>query len=256
MLPDEAKAAGPVSSVFGRLIYAVGDIHGCYDQLRALLAKISDDAAGRADGRRVALIFCGDYIDRGPASRQVVDALWWLKRHGPFDLHCLKGNHEQVLLDYLADPAAAAGWMRFGGAETLNSYGVAAPGADASAAEHCRARDDLLENMPASHLKFFESLELMVGIGEYAFVHAGIRPGVPLEEQDGRDLLWIRDDWIENERPVERIIVHGHTWIDGKAEVRPHRIGIDTGAYETGILSAVRIEDGEIGFLSASNREH
>lgn len=256
MRTDETDSKGPTGSVFGRLIYAVGDIHGCYDQLRDLLAKISDDAAQRAEGRRVGLIFCGDYIDRGPASREVVDAMWWLKRHGPFDLHCLKGNHEQVLLDYLDDPAAAADWMRFGGAETLRSYGVEPPERDANPAEHCRARDDLLENMPSAHLKFFENLELMVGIGEYAFVHAGVRPGVPLEEQASRDLLWIRNDWIENDRPAERIIVHGHTWSDHEAEIRPHRIGIDTGVYETGILSAVRIEDGEIAILSASNRAH
>lgn len=249
-------AAGPRGSVFGRLIYAVGDIHGCYDQLRQLLEKISADAAERADGRRVGLIFCGDYIDRGPASREVVDAMWWLKRHSPFELHCLKGNHEQVLLDYLDDPVAAADWMRFGGVETLRSYGVDAPAPDAAPAEHRRARDDLLESMPVAHLKFFESLEMMVGIGEYAFVHAGVRPGVPLEAQSSRDLLWIREDWIYNEQPAERIIVHGHTWIDDKAEVRPHRIGIDTGVYETGVLSAVRIEDGQIGFLSASGTEH
>jgi len=248
---DRSARAAPVGSVDGGLIYAVGDVHGCYDQLRNLLEKIAADARERSGGRPVSLIFCGDYIDRGPASREVVDALWWLTCHGPFDLHCLKGNHEQGLLDYLDNPAAVADWMEFGGLETLRSYGVAAPEVYADPDEHCRARDDLLESMPAAHLKFFESLELMVGIGDYVFVHAGVRPGVPLEKQAVRDLLWIRQEWIENERPAERIVIHGHSWIDREPDVCPHRIGIDTGAYETGVLSAVRIEDGQIGFLSA-----
>lgn len=248
---DPSAVRSPVGGVDGRLVYAIGDIHGCYAQLRTLLATIATDAEKRADGRAVSLIFCGDYVDRGPASREVVDALWWLMRHGPFDLHCLKGNHEQVLLDYLANPVAAAAWLRFGGVETLQSYGVTPPDPDAEPDAHLRARDDLLEAMPAAHLRFFEQLEMMVGIGDYVFVHAGVRPGVPLSEQTHQDLLWIREDWIESDEPAERIIVHGHSWVDHRPDVQLHRIGIDTGAYETGILSAVRIEDGRFGFLSA-----
>lgn len=252
MATDALLLGGPVGKVDGGVIYAVGDIHGCYTQLRRLLSKIADDTAKRAAGRPVSLVFCGDYIDRGPASREVVDALVWLLRHGPFDLHCLKGNHEQVLLDYIEDPMGAMDWIAFGGAETLLSYGVTPPEPDADPRDHVRARDDLLENMPAAHLRFFDRLELMVGIGDYAFVHAGVRPGVPLTAQTSRDLLWIRDEWITAERPAERIIVHGHSWLDDEPEVRPHRIGIDTGAYETGVLSAVRIEDDGIAFLSAT----
>ena len=160
-------------SVDGQLVYAVGDIHGCYDLLRQLLAKISCDAANRAKGRTPRLIFCGDYIDRGPDTSHVLDALCWLKRHRPFDAQFLMGNHEEVFLAYLADPISANIWMKFGGYETLRSYGVSPPEINAPAKEHQAARDNLLQRMPIAHLRFIEELQLMIGIGDYAFVHAG-----------------------------------------------------------------------------------
>lgn len=246
----EPTPAEPRGLVDGRLVYAIGDIHGCYDQLRRLLAKIARDAEARAAGRTASLIFCGDYVDRGPASCQVIDALCWLRRHGPFHVHCLKGNHEQVMLDYIADPEPARGWMLFGGAETLRSYGVTPPGAGDDLHLHHAARDDLLERMPAAHLRLLEDLELMVGVGDYAFVHAGVRPGVPLASQREDDLLWIREAFIEVEEPLERIIVHGHSWVDAQPALLAHRIGIDTGAYQTGVLSAVRLEDGVVEVLA------
>ncbi len=239
----------PLGSVDGQLVYAIGDIHGCYDELRALLAKIAQDAERRAAGRTASLIFCGDYIDRGTASSQVLDALCWLKRHGPYHVHFLKGNHEQVMLQYIADPAPVREWVAFGGAQTLHSYGVAPPDMADSLERHVTARDDLLERMPVAHLRFLETLELMVGIGDYAFVHAGVRPGVRLSEQTEEDLLWIRAGFIDADRAHERIIVHGHTPERSGPVMRPHRIGIDTGAYETGVLTALRLEDGDIGVL-------
>lgn len=243
--------AWPTGKADGQLIYAVGDIHGCYDQLRRLLAQIESDAHDRARGRTASVIFCGDYVDRGPASRQVLDALCWLKRWRPFHVVFLKGNHEQVMLDYLATPDRAADWLRFGGAATLQSYGVTAPAFDDPADAHRAARDDLLERLPVSHLRFLESLELMIGVGDYAFVHAGIRPGVALAKQSEDDLLWIREEFLEIAGPHDRIIVHGHTWDSDQPQVRPHRIGIDTGAYETGVLTAIRIEDDSVTMLSA-----
>jgi len=243
------SAPGP-GDVDGQLVYAIGDIHGCYDQLRALLAQIAADAEVRAKGRVASLIFCGDYVDRGPASREVLDALCWLKRHGPFNLHFLKGNHEQVMLDYIVEPAVARVWMKWGGAETLRSYGVDPPRVDDPADRHRVARDELLESMPAAHLRFLETLELMVGVGDYAFVHAGIRPGVSLEDQSQEDLLWIRDDFLGAEEDHERIIVHGHSWTADRPVILPNRIGIDTGAYETGVLAGLRIEDGLVEILS------
>jgi serine/threonine protein phosphatase 1 len=247
-----SAAARPRGKVDGQLVYAIGDIHGCYDQLRRLLADISADAESRAKGRTATLIFCGDYVDRGPASAQVLDALCWLKRHGPFHVHFLKGNHEQVMLTYLADPEAAHEWMRFGGVETLASYGVTAPSPDDGPERHVVARDDLLERMPVAHLRFLESLELMVGIGDYAFVHAGVRPEIPLADQREQDLLWIRKGFVDVETKHERIIVHGHTWADSQPILQPHRIGIDTGVYETGVLTAVRIEDDVVEIIATA----
>lgn len=237
-------------SVDGQLVYAVGDIHGCYDLLRQLLAKISCDAANRAKGRTPRLIFCGDYIDRGPDTSHVLDALCWLKRHRPFDAQFLMGNHEEVFLAYLADPISANIWMKFGGYETLRSYGVLPPPINAPAKEHQAARDNLLERMPIAHLRFIEELQLMVGIGDYAFVHAGVRPGIAFAKQAKQDLLWIRDEFLNIDRRHERVVVHGHSWSDERPVNLSHRIAIDTGAHETGVLTAVRLEDGAVDFLS------
>jgi len=245
--PDARPPAGLVD---GQLVYAIGDIHGCYRQLRELLQRIALDAEQRADGRTPNLIFCGDYVDRGPESARVIDALCWIKRHGPYNAHFLKGNHEQVMLNYLANPPAAAPWLRFGGIETLQSYGVEPPPAAAPRAAHLKARDDLLEALPVAHLRFLEALELMVGIGDYAFVHAGIKPGRALSEQSEEDMLWIRNGFVDVETRLERIIVHGHTWVDDQPQFGPWRIGIDTGAYETGALTAVRLEDHEVDIIS------
>jgi serine/threonine protein phosphatase 1 len=249
-LAQPAQPFWPTGKVDGQLVYAIGDIHGCYDQLRQLLSQIAEDAEARANGRTTILIFCGDYVDRGPASRQVLDALCWLKRRRPFHLQFLKGNHEQAMLDYMADPAGTTAWLRFGGIETLQSYGVTPPDPDAAPEAHVSARDDLLERLPVSHLRFLENLELMVGVGDYAFVHAGVRPGVALTRQVADDLLWIREDFLDAESPHDRIIIHGHTWESDEPQVRSNRIGIDTGAYETGVLSALSIEDGEVRILA------
>lgn len=248
---DQAtRPVWPTGKADGQLIYAIGDIHGCYDQLRRLLAQIADDKAIHARGRTATVIFCGDYVDRGPGSRQVLDALCWLKRWRPFNVAFLKGNHEQVMLDYIAAPDRATAWLRFGGAETLQSYGVTPPAPDAPAEAHLAARDDLLERLPVSHLHFLEGLELLIGVGDYAFVHAGVRPGVALARQSEEDLLWIREQFLDVQGPHERIIVHGHTWSSDQPQVTPHRIGIDTGAYETGVLTAVCIEDESVRLLA------
>jgi serine/threonine protein phosphatase 1 len=240
------------NKIDGNLVYAVGDIHGCYKQLKALLKKIADDAAARADGRNVIMVFCGDYVDRGPDSALVLDSLCWLRRHSPYDLYFLKGNHEEVLNAYLRDPRQAQEWLQFGGRETLLSYGVTPPEPDAPIAHHFRARADLLEAMPVSHWRFLESLELMVTIGDFAFVHAGVRGAQPLAKQTADDLLWIRAEFLDYEEPHEKIIVHGHSWNSAVPDINRHRIGIDTGTYETGVLTALRIEDSGVGVLQAS----
>lgn len=239
------------ASTGGRLVYAVGDVHGRYDRLAELLALIARDSDARAPAAAPVLVFLGDYVDRGPDSARVLSTLVWLRRHGGFEVHALMGNHERAMLDFLADPVATKVWMRWGGDATLASYGVAAPGEDAPDADFARARDDLLDQLPVAHLRLLEALAPIATIGDYAFVHAGIRPGVPLRRQEEADLLWIREEFLDDEQRHEKVIVHGHTWVDAEPVLRPNRIGVDTGAYSTGVLTAVRLEDGAVDVLRA-----
>lgn len=238
----------------GRLIYAVGDVHGRYDLLKALLALILEDCVRRGGDRRPLLIFCGDYVDRGPDSAAVLEAMIWLERRSDIEACFLKGNHEGALLCFLDDPLNCAGWLRFGGAETLRSYGVEAP-TPGDAFSCFGARDLLVQRMPLSHLRFLERLELMRVVGDYAFVHAGINPEIGLDSQREEDLLWIRYEFLDAEGPFEKIVVHGHSWVGDQPQILPHRIGIDTGAFATGVLSAIRLDGDDIGLLQARGRE-
>jgi serine/threonine protein phosphatase 1 len=239
-------AGGPTE---GRLIYAIGDVHGRYDLMTDLLARIVRDGAARAAGRRPLVIFCGDYVDRGPDSARVMEALTWLQRREDVEVRLLKGNHEQALMSFIDAPEKAGPWLRFGGDATLAAYGVAPPEAEDDPARMRAARDALLERMPSSHLRLIEQMELMFVIGDYAFVHAGIEPGVALADQTEDQLLWIRDGFIGDEGPFEKVIVHGHTWTDGRPALLPHRIGLDTGAYATGVLTAVRFDGEDMAVL-------
>ena len=241
--------------VEGQLVYAIGDIHGRYDLMKALLAQIVADYPGRAAGRRPVVIFLGDYVDRGPDSAKVVEALLWLARRPDLDVRMLKGNHEDAMLGFLDTPATGAAWLRYGGAETLASYGVLAPDPDEGAAGLSRARDELLERMPASHLRLLQGLELMLQLGDYVFVHAGVRPRTALAAQEPHDLLWIRKEFLEARGPFEKVVVHGHTWLSDRPQVFDHRIGVDTGAFATGALTAVRLQDGEIAVFQARAAE-
>ena len=242
----ERPAPPRALSTDGEVIYAVGDIHGRYDLLKKALAQIAvdcgDEGLGEGGRRLPMLILLGDYIDRGPDSAKVLQALVWLKRRGEFALRLLKGNHEQALLAFLEDPEAHEDWLGYGGAETLASYGVTPPARGAGAPALGRARDALLDQMPASHLQLLEELEPMVLVGDYAFVHAGVRPDRPLAYQAENDLLWIRRGFIDASGPFERVIVHGHTWLSEQPQVTEHRIGLDTGAYTTGVLTVARLD--------------
>ena len=243
---ERPAVAPPARSTEGQLIYAVGDIHGRYDLMKSALAGILQDSAEAARGRTPVLIFLGDYVDRGPESAKVLQALVWLQRRGAFALRLLKGNHEQGLLAFLEDPEAGGAWLGYGGAETLAAYGVAPPPLGAGVEALGRARDALLDNMPASHLQLLGELELMAVIGDYAFVHAGVRPDRPLESQSERELLWIREGFVDAPGPFERVIVHGHTWLGEQPQVLEHRIGLDTGAYATGVLTVARLDEGSL----------
>jgi serine/threonine protein phosphatase 1 len=240
---------GAAADTGGRLVYAIGDVHGCYDLLKDLLAQIAEDVAARTPDRRPVLVFCGDYIDRGPQPAQVLEALIWLQRADRFELHLLMGNHEQALLGFLENPASAPGWLRNGGDATLAGYGVEAPDPEAGEAAFVRARDALLARLPAAHLRLLQSLRLMVAVGDYVFVHAGVRPGVALADQNPDDLLWIREAFTRAPGPFEKVVVHGHSWTSDRPQVLGHRIGIDTGAYATGALTAVRLDGPEVAVL-------
>jgi len=241
------------AKVAGELLYAIGDIHGRYDLLMEMLALIVEDARGRCRGRTPILVTCGDYIDRGPDSARVLTALDWIRRDDRVRLHAIKGNHEAAFLGFLAEPQDGTAWLAFGGDATLRSYGVRPPAEFQDISELIRARDDLLEVMPAAHLRVLEGLELMVTVGDYAFVHAGIRPGVPLSRQKADDLLWIRGPFLDRTEPFEKRIVHGHSWMEAAPEIYDNRIGLDTGAYETGVLTAIRIEDHEVEVLQTAH---
>jgi len=226
--------------------YAIGDIHGRHDLMMALLAAIFADAS---DGRNI-IIFLGDYIDRGPASRQVIEDISGFDRPG-WDVVALRGNHEQVLLDFLDDPEIYRVWRPFGAPDTLLSYGVEPPLYSDTAAL-VTARDSLAAALPARHLDFLKNLPLRYELGDYLFVHAGVRPGVSLNRQHADDLLWIREAFLEFDGYLGKKIVHGHT-PEERPVVTASRIGIDTGAYATDRLSAVVIENDGYRFLSTDS---
>lgn len=227
-------------------VYAIGDIHGRLDLFDELLQKIDEDdaARGKAD---TLLVLLGDLMDRGPDSRGVIERAMQLKQASPDKVRILAGNHEEVYL------GAATGnermvkfFCRIGGRETILSY-------DISLEEYRDLQtEDLAKRLPAlipqSHIDFVKSFEDVVVIGDYAFVHAGVRPGVSLEEQRQKDLRWIRDEFLFEEAAHDKIIVHGHSITDDIDECH-NRIGIDTGAYDSGVLTALCLQGGDRWYL-------
>ncbi|HEV2815946.1 MAG TPA: metallophosphoesterase family protein [Allosphingosinicella sp.] len=229
----------------GRRIYAIGDIHGRRDLVEQLLAMIDADDRRRG-AARTELIFLGDLVDRGPDSRGVVERLMALRDERP--ARFLMGNHEEVFLRAVAgDTRALRFLIRIGGRETLFSYGI-------SAEEYRELEYDALmarirEQVPADHIAFLSAFEQWIEVGDYLFVHAGLRPGVALEDQAQSDLCWIRDDFLRHRESFGRMVVHGHS-ITEEIDERTNRIGIDTGAYATGRLAAIGLEGGERWYLS------
>lgn len=228
----------------GTRVYGIGDIHGCADQLDSLMATIRQEEAAREAASQ--LVFLGDYIDRGPESRGVVERLIALKADRPQTVF-LKGNHEASLLDFLRDPHDYADWLEWGGAETLESYGVAP-----MATRHAQdLAAEFRERLPRAHVEFLEGLELWRSFGDYLFVHAGLRPGKPIEEQAETDLLWIRGEFHNspaNLRP-EKVVVHGHHPMSKPLDAG-WRIAVDTGACFGGPLTAVALEGELRRFIS------
>lgn len=231
----------------GMRIYAIGDVHGRLDLLERAHAGI----ASELDRRRPAsyrIVHCGDYIDRGPESAGVVVRLVELSRRDP-NVVCLGGNHEDELLAFLADPVDAAElWFRYGGLNTLASYGIDAWPAPAQPRALTDLRDAFQAALPADHRLFLENLADDIVLGDFLFVHAGIRPGVPLERQTRADKRWIREAFLASPLDHGKVVVHGHTPVP-IPEVRLNRINIDTGAYASGRLTCVVIEGSNHRFL-------
>lgn len=225
----------------GLRVYAVGDVHGRDDCLADMERRIGDDLARWPCAGDAAVIFLGDYVDRGPASAAVLERLA-PRRFAGLPARLLLGNHEAAMLQFLADPIGGEEWLDWGGRETLASYGVGPEGAPRALAVA------LAEAMPTAHLAVLRELELSIELGGFLFVHAGLRPGVPLERQRRLDLLMIREPFLSSTRVGPHRVVHGHT-IAPAVELLPHRIGVDTGAFATGVLSAVAIEGEEVAIL-------
>ncbi len=230
----------------GQRVYAIGDIHGRNDLLQQLLAKIDadDQARGPAD---TSLILLGDLMDRGPDSAGVIDTAMALRASGG-KVRFLMGNHEEVFLQACRknDPKVTRFFLRIGGEATVLSYPITRAEYLTLDMEQLAARLHAL--IPQEHLDFIASFEDQIVIGDYVFVHAGIRPDVPLNQQKKSDLRWIRDDFLEHRGDLEKVVVYGHTIFDDVDE-RGSRIGIDTGAYASGRLTAIALEGGDRWYL-------
>jgi serine/threonine protein phosphatase 1 len=221
----------------GIRIYAIGDIHGRSDLLKEIFTAIDADTA-RSPTSRPIEVFLGDYIDRGPQSAQTLDLL--IDRSHRRETVFLKGNHEVFLLEALRDPKKLEDWRQFGGLQTLMSYDIQPP-LNPDTAEQADLINALIKVMPASHLQFLQDLKPSFLCGDFFFVHAGVRPGIPLNEQQENDLLWIRNEFLNSRENFGKFIVHGHTPVP-EPDIRPNRINIDTGAYATGKLTLLSIQ--------------
>lgn len=233
--PDEPAREHLSFDHWPAVVYAIGDIHGCLPQLRELEAMIVDDAAGIAGEKWIVAL--GDFIDRGPQSAGVLDHLMMPPPLG-FTRHCIAGNHETMMLDYWDRPNPKATWLAFGGMDTLASYGISHKAATSASPK--AMRDILDSHVPREHYDFLADLPLTLSLPAAVFVHAGIRRGVPIDQQQEADVLWIRDEFFDVPGNDGPLVVHGHTpgteplWLN-------NRICVDTGAFATGRLTAVRL---------------
>ena len=251
---NEALLRRPSRTPEGTVVYAIGDIHGRCDLLEALLQGIEQDSRNRPCARKV-VIYLGDYLSRGCDSPGVVNKVrsWRPPTAGVIEIIRLKGNHEDLALLFLqGDLEAGRHWFDYDGLDALAQYGVVAPDpAVRDDAALMSLRERFARALPAAHLAFFQTLAVSHREQDYHFVHAGVRPGVALAEQNAHDQMWIRKRFLESELDHGAIVVHGHS-IMAAPQVRPNRIGIDTGAYASGVLTCLVLAGTDRAFLQAA----
>jgi serine/threonine protein phosphatase 1 len=225
----------------GVRIYAIGDVHGRVDLLERAFTKIDGHLRQRPCGNPIEVLL-GDYVDRGPSSAEVLDLLIW--RSKTREMVFLRGNHEAMFLEFLRKPSAYRRWRPLGGLQTLLSYGVTPqPGDDES-----HIADLLSFVLPQNHIQFLQDTRTSFTCGDFFFAHAGVHPSFPISQQRDEDLMWIREEFLDHEGPLEKYIVHGHTPVP-HPDLRNNRINIDTGAFVSGNLTVIAIEAGQIELL-------
>jgi serine/threonine protein phosphatase 1 len=231
-----------------RRVYAIGDVHGRVDQLVKLIALIQNECEAGSRPNQIDIIMLGDYIDRGRDSAATLNLLLNLKLPN-INLTLLRGNHEQMFLEIAQQPKRLEQWLTYGGLETLASYGL--PSQLLYSADNDKIFLALQQAVPQSHFDLLNKMPLSLSIAGYFFAHAGVRPGRPLDAQSARDLLWIREPFLSSKHDFGAVVVHGHS-ISRTVENRPNRIGIDTGAFASGILTAVVLEEDQRRFIATA----
>ncbi|HBF28945.1 metallophosphoesterase family protein [Rhizobium sp.] len=226
-------------------IYAIGDVHGSYIELLNAECRILQDAASFEGNKLIVML--GDYVDRGPSSRQVVQHL--MRPLAPqIERVALCGNHDDAFCQFLEDPSAGRRWLDFGAAATLYSYGMDIDQSLQKAGGFSGLSALLAEAVPAAHYQWFKSLPVMLKVGQFLFVHAGVKPGTALDAQTDEDLMWIREPFLSRGPEMPYTVVHGHTPTD-TVTFGKNRIGVDTAAYASGHLSVVRIAGGQANLI-------
>jgi serine/threonine protein phosphatase 1 len=247
--PVSSQSQGRLAHVpQGLRVYAVGDVHGRADLLAQLFSGIDADLEANPTPHAVH-VFLGDYVDRGPDSRGVLDLLVARSQH--HETIFLKGNHEVLFEQFMHRPESLVTWRQVGGIQTLLSYGIR-PSFNPDAEEQTALAQQLANILPPAHMEFLGSLRRSFSCGDFFFVHAGVRPGVPFSQQMDEDLFWIREKFLKHPEKFEKIVVHGHTPV-AEVEFHSNRINVDTGAFATGRLSCLRIEGDNILWFAGTN---
>lgn len=243
------RPAARAATAPGTRVYAVGDIHGRLDLFREIIRSIEADDAARGSARTIVVLL-GDLIDRGPDSAGVVALAreWAAQRH----IKLIMGNHEEMFLDSFSKQGILRNFMRFGGRVTMLSYGI--PQSVLAEADTEDLQRLMVEAVPQEDRDFLAGFEKMIRCGDYVFVHAGVRPDMPLERQTGQDCRWIREPFLSHEGDHGAVIVHGHT-VTEQPELLPNRIGIDTGAFMSGVLTAIGLEGTERWLIQAREQD-